>query len=77
MGDGVEPKLVKGPDVFLKGVAKLAVDHRLFVLLTGPARGYVKRGLDAIGVPLFTLLVKGLPQYRTLFPLPGLVPGHL
>ncbi|MBO6782669.1 MAG: hypothetical protein JJ899_05255, partial [Alphaproteobacteria bacterium] len=50
-GDGLEPKLVKGPDLFLDAVGRLARDLPVFVLLTGPARGYVIRGLEAMGVP--------------------------
>lgn len=49
-GDGAEPKPVKGPDVFLAAVARLAKDLPVFVLLSGPARGYVKSGLDRLGV---------------------------
>ena len=43
--------MVKGPDLFLEAVEKLARDFPVFVLLTGPARGYVKTGLDEMGVP--------------------------
>jgi len=50
-GEGLEPKLIKGPDVFVETLARLSPSHRLFVLLTGPARGYVKRRLDALGIP--------------------------
>jgi glycosyltransferase involved in cell wall biosynthesis len=51
-GDGVEPKLVKGPDVFLQVVEKLSATYNnLLILLTGPARGYIKRGLERLGVP--------------------------
>jgi glycosyltransferase involved in cell wall biosynthesis len=50
--DGVEPKLVKGPDLFLQVVEKLSTHYNnLLVLLTGPARGYVKQGLERLGVP--------------------------
>jgi len=49
--DGLEPKLIKGPDVFLDTVARLNRDLPVFVLLTGPARGYVKAGLAAHGIP--------------------------
>jgi glycosyltransferase involved in cell wall biosynthesis len=49
--DGLEPKLIKGPDLLLDAVGKLARHFPLHVLLTGPARGYVKRGLDALGIP--------------------------
>jgi glycosyltransferase involved in cell wall biosynthesis len=51
-GAGLEPKLIKGPDIFLKTVEILKPQiPELFVLLTGPARGYVKNGLKKIGVP--------------------------
>lgn len=51
-GEGDEPKLVKGPDVFLAVIDQLRRDvPDLFVLLSGPARGYVKAGLRKQGVP--------------------------
>jgi len=50
--EGCEPKLIKGPDVLVRALAEL---HRaipdLHVLLSGPARGYVKAGLDREGIP--------------------------
>jgi glycosyltransferase involved in cell wall biosynthesis len=48
--EGLEPKLIKGPDVFLEVVRRLSKKYSLFVLLTGPARGYVKKGLEAAGI---------------------------
>jgi glycosyltransferase involved in cell wall biosynthesis len=50
-GDGTEPKLIKGPDVFIDAVRKLADYMPVFVLLTGPARGYVRLGLERYGIP--------------------------
>ena len=50
--EGEIPKLIKGPDIFLSAIARLKEDiDELFVLLTGPARGYVKAGLTRLGVP--------------------------
>jgi glycosyltransferase involved in cell wall biosynthesis len=51
-GDGLEPKLVKGPDV-LVGVAERVHEQlpETVVLLTGPARGFVERELARRGVP--------------------------
>ena len=49
-GDGLSPKWVKGPDIFLEVIRRLRHEHELCVLLTGPARGYVKKGLDEMGV---------------------------
>lgn len=50
-GDGLEPKLEKGPDIFLKVIERLRREYRLFVLLTAPARGYVIKGLNNLSVP--------------------------
>ena len=49
-GAGLEPKAIKGPDVFLRVLEQLRIPE-LFVLLTGPARGFVRNGLDRLGVP--------------------------
>jgi glycosyltransferase involved in cell wall biosynthesis len=58
MDAGLEPKLLKGPDTFVAVVARLreAIPH-LSVLLTGPARGYVRGELERLGVPHRHLLV--------------------
>jgi glycosyltransferase involved in cell wall biosynthesis len=51
-GEGLDPKMVKGPDVFLKTVAILRQSvPEFFVLLSGPARGYVKKGLEELKIP--------------------------
>lgn len=51
-GEGHEPKLIKGPDLFVQTMAQLKTKiPSLFVLLSGPARGYVKNGLEQAGVP--------------------------
>lgn len=49
-GSGMEPKYIKGPDVFLNLIAQLKTELPLHVLLTGPARGYVCQGLERLGV---------------------------
>ncbi|AHJ31307.1 glycosyltransferase [Nodularia spumigena CS-584] len=51
-GDGNEPKYIKGPDIFLKAIEILKSQiPELLVLLTGPSRGYMKRGLEDLKVP--------------------------
>jgi glycosyltransferase involved in cell wall biosynthesis len=50
-GQGLSPKLIKGPDIFCDVVEKLASRYNIFVLLTGPSRGYVKARLDAVKIP--------------------------
>jgi glycosyltransferase involved in cell wall biosynthesis len=51
-GDGDEPKSVKGPDVLVEAMRQLQERvPELHVLLSGPARGFVRRGLEAAGIP--------------------------
>ncbi len=50
-GEGLKPKLIKGPDIFCNVVEELSRRYDLFVILTGPARGYVKRRLESSGIP--------------------------
>jgi glycosyltransferase involved in cell wall biosynthesis len=67
-GEGLEPKLVKGPDVFLKTIEILKPRvPELFVLLSGPARGYVKRGLEQLGVPYRHHFLKHYPEMGELY----------
>lgn len=65
-GDGVEPKLVKGPDVFLEVIANLSARYNnLLIVLTAPARGYVKQGLERLRVPYIHHF---LPEYHDIVP---------
>jgi glycosyltransferase involved in cell wall biosynthesis len=50
-GEGLEPKMIKGPDILCDVLEKLSRQYDLFVVLTGPARGYVKRRLENSGIP--------------------------
>ena len=51
-GEGLEPKLVKGPDVLVAALERVRAEvGALHVLLTGPARGYVRRALEGRGIP--------------------------
>jgi glycosyltransferase involved in cell wall biosynthesis len=51
-GDGLEPKLIKGPDVLLDAAEQLRERvPELTFLLTGPSRGYVRTGLERLGIP--------------------------
>ncbi|MBE3139889.1 MAG: glycosyltransferase family 4 protein [Thermoplasmata archaeon] len=67
-GEGLEPKLVKGPDVFLASIKELKAQiPELYVLLSGPARGYMKAGLDAMQVPYSHFYLDSYPQIGELF----------
>ncbi len=51
-GDGLAPKWIKGPDVLLAALERLhTVVPELHVLLSGPARGFVRTGLERAGIP--------------------------
>ena len=59
MDEGLEPKLIKGPDTFVAVVARLRESiPNLSVLLTGPARGFVRGELERLGVPYRHLLAR-------------------
>lgn len=67
-GSGDEPKMIKGPDVFVETVARLKREFpNLFVLLTGPARGYVKRQLDRLGIPFQHQFVKAYSDVASYY----------
>lgn len=50
-GKGLEPKLIKGPDVFVDSILRLSKKKKVHCLLTGPARGYVINKLSEGGIP--------------------------
>ena len=67
-GDGLEPKLIKGPDVLLAALEQLHVRiPELAVLLAGPARGYVKAGLERLGVAYRHLLLPDVDSVARLY----------
>jgi glycosyltransferase involved in cell wall biosynthesis len=52
MGEGLAPKAVKGPDTLVATLERVhAETPDLFVLLTGHARGYVRRELERLRIP--------------------------
>ncbi len=63
-GDGLEPKLIKGPDTFVQAMAALKTRvPELLVVLSGPARGYVKTSLARHGIPFLHF---NLPRYADI-----------
>jgi len=66
--EGNDPKLIKGPDVFLEALKILRESvPDIFVLLSGPARGYVKRGLGKIKIPYKHIYLEDYPQIGELY----------
>ena len=62
--EGLEPKLIKGPDLFVETIKQLK-DLNPFILLTGPSRGYVKQKLDEYGIEykhVYLKTTKDLPK---------------
>ena len=67
-GEGMEPKLIKGPDLLLETLALLKRHiSELFVLLTGPSRGYVKTGLEKLKIPYRHHFLKNYPEIGRYF----------
>jgi len=68
-GDGLEPKLIKGPDVLLAVAERVAEQvPELHVLLTGPSRGYVRTGLDRLGIPYRHALLPDVDAVADVYP---------
>lgn len=65
--DGMNPKWIKGPDVFCDVVERLAKHMKIHVLLSGPARGYVKDRLMRASIPFTHHFVKEYKEINTLY----------
>ncbi len=51
-GRGDDPKLIKGPDIFIKTIKILKKNiPEIFVLISGPSRGYVVNNLNKLKIP--------------------------
>ncbi|MBI5370021.1 glycosyltransferase family 4 protein [Candidatus Uhrbacteria bacterium] len=65
-GEGLEPKLIKGPDVLVETIARLK-DRRPLILLTGPARGYVKHRLDELEIDYIHTYLQDTTQLPMMY----------
>tara|TARA_B100000579_G_scaffold437280_1_gene465996 strand:- start:2251 stop:3357 length:1107 start_codon:yes stop_codon:yes gene_type:complete len=64
-GNGNKPKLDKGPDILIKILSGLKKEiPELFVLLSGPSRGYVKNELSKLGIKFMHIY---LDKYEEIF----------
>ena len=67
--EGMEPKLIKGPDVLLAALERLVHGvPELHVLLTGPARGFVRAGLERLGITYTHRLLRRYEEVATIYP---------
>lgn len=67
-GEGLEPKLIKGPDVLVDALERVhAVVPELHVVLTGPARGYVRLELERRGIAYRHVLAKSRGELGSAF----------
>lgn len=67
MSEGLEPKLIKGPDVFVQVIEQVSKSRPVFVLLSAPARGYVKAGLERARIPYRHIVLEDYFQIPSLF----------
>ncbi|MDP8257494.1 MAG: glycosyltransferase [Candidatus Alcyoniella australis] len=67
-GEGNEPKMVKGPDVFLKAIELLRENNpHICVLLTGPSRGFVMNGLKRLGIEYKHIFVERYEEMADIY----------
>lgn len=65
--EGNEPKLIKGPDVLIDVIRQLAINNEIFILLTGPARGYVTNKFEEYGIPYRHFYIKDYFKINTFY----------
>lgn len=69
-GNGLDPKLEKGPDVFVETLRWLKNQGaNVHALLTGPSRGYLLNGLESASVPYTYFGNVALPRVNELYAL--------
>ncbi|MBI5793562.1 glycosyltransferase family 4 protein [Candidatus Uhrbacteria bacterium] len=66
-GAGMNPKWIKGPDVFCDVVERVAKELPVHVLLSGPSRGYVKDRLTRANIPFTHRFVSAYADVNTLY----------
>ena len=66
--EGHKPKLIKGPDVLLKTLSILKNKiPNLFLLLSGPSRGYIINGLNKLRIPYKHFYLNYYPDICNLY----------
>ena len=65
--EGYIPKLIKGPDLFVKSVEIISKEVPIVVLLTGPARGYVKKELSKRKIKFIHIFAKSYNEVASFY----------
>ena len=65
--EGDIPKLIKGPDLFVRAVEIIARELPVVVLLTGPARGYIKSELSKRKIKFIHVFVKSYTEIAKFY----------
>ena len=66
--EGIEPKLIKGPDTFITTLKLLQQKiPEIFILLSGPARGYIKKHLEILNIPYKHIYLNNYPDICYLY----------
>ena len=67
-GEGFKPKLIKGPDIFIDVLRKLKKHiPNIFVLLSGPSRGFMKANLKKNNIPYLHLNLENYKDIGSLY----------
>lgn len=67
-GEGLEPKWIKGPDLFVEAMIELAKRRKVACMLAGPSRGYVKHRLEEAGILYRHVYFNNADDVAGLFP---------
>ena len=70
--EGLSHKLIKGPDIFLKILESFISNNKdhsknIGILLSGPSRGYIKKGLEKIDIPYWHKYCKNLEEVSEMY----------
>ena len=67
---GYTPKLIKGPDTFIKTLKRLKKTYskdKFAILLTAPARGYVKKHLKKLNIEYYHKIIDDFKELPNLY----------
>lgn len=66
-GEGMDPKWIKGPEIFIEVCRRLAEKYPVFCLLSGPSRGFMKAGLKEKGIPFKHVFLEDYKEVAELY----------